>query len=341
MTLLRRLASILRWMLQRSQAERDLNDEMETFVDMAAADKIRDGAAPEEARRLAVLQLGGIEQAKERVRTGRHGAWLDDVGRDIRYAVRTIGRAPLFAATVAATMGLALGLVGSAFTLLNAYLIRPVNLPNPRALYALSWDTETTFYERFGLADYEALEPEARRLASVAATLDASVMQDAVSTRGLLVTGNYFEMLGARPAVGRLLRRDDAAARGARPVVVLSHELWRSRYGSDPAIVGQRIALGRQRFEVVGVTEPHAQLTRQELVSFWVPLTMADAFRGADVWSQPDARTLVVIGRAARGRHRDIDASVARGVAPSTFSPAVRCHAGGRARRLARDPPPR
>ena len=222
---------------------------------------------------------------------------LDSIFQDVRYAVRTIGRAPLFAATVAATMGLALGLVGSAFTLLNAYLIRPVNLPNPRALYALSWDTETTFYERFGLADYEALEPEARRLASVAATLDASVMQDAVSTRGLLVTGNYFEMLGARPAVGRLLRRDDAAARGAGPVVVLSHELWRSRYGSDPAIVGQRIALGRQRFEVVGVTQPHAQLARQELVSFWVPLTMADAFRGADVWSQPDARTLVVIGR--------------------------------------------
>ena len=122
-------------------------------------------------------------------------------------------------------------------------------------------------------------------------------MQDAVSTRGLLVTGNYFEMLGARPAVGRLLRRDDAAARGAVPVVVLSHELWRSRCGSDPAIVGQRIALGRQRFEVVGVTEPHAQLTRQELVSFWAPLTMADAFRNADVWSQPDARTLGVIGR--------------------------------------------
>ena len=222
---------------------------------------------------------------------------LDSIFQDVRYAVRTIGRAPLFAATVAATMGLALGLVGSAFTLLNAYLIRPVNLPNPRALYALSWDTKTTYHERFGLADYEALEPEARRLASVAATLDVSVMQDAVSTRGLLVTGNYFEMLGARPAVGRLLRRDDAAARGAGAVVVLSHELWRSRYGSDPAIVGQRIALGRERFEVVGVTEPHAQLWRQELVSFWVPLTKADAFRGADVWSQPDARTLGVIGR--------------------------------------------
>lgn len=226
---------------------------------------------------------------------------LDSIAQDARYAVRTLGRTPLFAATVAGTLGLALGLVGLAFTFVNAYLIRPVALPSPRALYLLSWDTETSRYERFGLADYEALEPEVRRLAGVAATLDAAVTQDAVSTRGLLVTGNYFEMLGARPAIGRLLRRGDATARGAEPVVVLSHELWRSRYASDPGVIGQRITLGRQRFEVVGVTEPHAQLARQELVSFWAPLTMADAFRGADVWSKPDARTLVVIGRLQEG----------------------------------------
>ena len=119
---------------------------------------------------------------------------LDSIFQDVRYAVRTFSRTPIFAATVAATMGLALGLVGSAFTLLNAYLIRPVNLPNPRALHALSWDTETTFYERFGLADYEALEPEARRLAE---------------------RGSHFGRLGharrcvdARPACNRQLFRD-------------------------------------------------------------------------------------------------------------------------------------
>ena len=121
-------------------------------------------------------------------------------------------------------MGLALGLLGSAFTLLNAYLFDPSTYRTRARYTSLSWDTETTRHQRFGLADYEALEPEARRFAGVAATQDVSVMQDAVSTRGLLVTGNYFELLGARPAVGRLLRRDDAAARGARPVVVLSHE---------------------------------------------------------------------------------------------------------------------
>jgi putative ABC transport system permease protein len=222
---------------------------------------------------------------------------LESAWQDMRYAVRTLRRTPLFAVTVAATMGLGLGLLGSAFTLLNAYLLKPIDLPNPHALYALSWDTDTTRRQRFRLADYEALQPEARRFAGLAAAQDVTVMQDSISTRGLLVTGNYFELLGARPALGRLLRPDDAAARGGVAVVVLSQQTWRSRYGSDPAIVGQRISLGRHRFEVVGVTEPYAYLPGQDDVSFWAPLTMAGAFPGIDPWAEPDAASLIVVGR--------------------------------------------
>ena len=77
MTLLHRLASIVRWIAHRKTAEQDLDDELQTFVDMAAADQIREGATPDEARRQAVIQLGGLAQAKDRVRTARHGAWLD------------------------------------------------------------------------------------------------------------------------------------------------------------------------------------------------------------------------------------------------------------------------
>jgi len=222
---------------------------------------------------------------------------LDSLSQDIRYAIRTLRRAPLFAATVVATMGLGLGLLASAFTILNAYLLKPIDLPEPHALYSLSWDTETTRRQRFTLADYQALQPEARRFATVAAAHDVTFMQDAVSVGGLLVTGNYFELLGARASLGRLLRPDDAVARGGRAVVVLSNNAWRSRYGSDPGILGRQIQLGRQRFEVVGVTEPHSNLARQEFVSFWAPLTMAGAFAGTDPWAQPDEPSLAVVGR--------------------------------------------
>jgi len=222
---------------------------------------------------------------------------MDSLFQDIRYAVRTLRRAPLFAATVAVTMGLGLGLLGSAFTILNAYVLKPINLPSPRALYSLSWDGETVRRQRLTLTEYEALQPEARRYAALAAAHDVTVMQDSVALNGILVTGNYFDLLGARAALGRVLRPSDASARGGAPVVVLSHNTWRSRYGSNPAIVGQQIQLGRQRFEVVGVVEPEAYLAGQELVSFWAPLTMAAAFPGVDPWSDRDARSLTVVGR--------------------------------------------
>ena len=94
MTLLHRLVSIVRWMVGRNQAERDLNDELKAFVAMAAAERMRDGATPAEARRLAMLHLGGVEQSKELVRTARHGAWLDDLARDVRYSLRMCAHRP-------------------------------------------------------------------------------------------------------------------------------------------------------------------------------------------------------------------------------------------------------
>src|SRR5947199_2801507 len=109
MTLLHRLASVVRWLVHRNRAEQDLNDEVQAFVDMAAADKVSDGASPSAARRLAVLHLGGVEQTKERVRTARHGAWLDEIGRDVRYAFRTCARNPGFSTVVVITLALSVG----------------------------------------------------------------------------------------------------------------------------------------------------------------------------------------------------------------------------------------
>ena len=220
---------------------------------------------------------------------------------DIRYAFRCLQRAPLFSASVAATIGLGLGVLCSAFTLVNAYILKPIDLPDPRALYELSWDTAEVRRHRFGLDDVEALRDNAPHFSSLAAGEVATVMQDGTLMSGLLVTGNYFPLLRGRPALGRLLTPADAAAPGARPVVVLSHHTWQTRYGADPAIVGTQVALGRQRFEVVGVTPLHFGLPGEELVAFWAPLTMARAFDVADPWSETTASPLAVIGRLRPG----------------------------------------
>jgi len=142
MTLLHRVASILRWMVRRDQSERDLNDELQAFVDMAAADNVREGVPPAEASRMAVLHLGGVEQAKERIRTGRHGAWLDALERDIRYGLRQVRRNPAFSTIAIATLALGIGVNTAMFSAVDAVLIRPVPYANAHGLVMI-WDDST------------------------------------------------------------------------------------------------------------------------------------------------------------------------------------------------------
>ncbi|HLG59160.1 MAG TPA: ABC transporter permease [Vicinamibacterales bacterium] len=225
---------------------------------------------------------------------------LESVIMDVRYALRGIRRAPLFAGSVAATIGLGLGVLASAFTLLNAYVLKPIDLPDPRALYSLSWDTSTVRRHRFKLADFEDMRDSSPHFSGLLAGQLATAMQGGAPLTGLLVTGNYFQVLGARVAVGRTLTPADATAPGRDAVVVLSHHVWQSRYGADPSIVGKEITLGRQRFDVVGVTDG-AYLPGEEGVGFWAPLTMARAFAVPDPWTDPSAASLIVIGRLREG----------------------------------------
>jgi predicted permease len=216
---------------------------------------------------------------------------------DIRYAVRGLRRSPTFAASIAATIGLGLGLLCSAVTFLNAYVLKPIDLPNPHALYALTWDTADVSGRSFTVTDFESLRDNAPHFSSLAAVRQTQVMQGDTVMAGGLVTGNYFAMLGATPALGRLLTPADAVAPGDRPVVVLSDHAWRTRYGADTNILGTLIELGRQRFEVVGVTPPRFGLSGEELLGFWAPLTMARAFNVTDPWNPASPPSLFVVGR--------------------------------------------
>ena len=126
MTLLHRLVSIVRGMFRRNQAERDLNDELEAFVHMATADQVQSGAGLAEARRRALIHLGGMEQVKERVRTARHGAWLDIAGRDVQYGLRQVRRNPAFSVVAIATLALGIGGMTAMFSAFDAVLIRPL-----------------------------------------------------------------------------------------------------------------------------------------------------------------------------------------------------------------------
>ncbi len=141
MTLLHRLASVLGWVFHRKRAEQRLDDELQAFIDMSAAEKMRDGLLPADARRLAMLELGGIEQAKERVRTYRHGALLDEVGRDVQYAFRMFVRNPGFTVIIVLTLALGIGANTAIFSLIDALMLRWLPVRNPQELVQLTLQT--------------------------------------------------------------------------------------------------------------------------------------------------------------------------------------------------------
>jgi putative ABC transport system permease protein len=275
MTLLYRLASMVRWVFHRHRAERDLNDEMEAFVDMAAADRMRDGAAAAEARRSAVLHLGGVEQAKEGVRAARRGAWLDDVGRDVRYGLRMCFRNLRF--SVLAILTLAIGIAGATvmLALIQGVLLRPLPVLEQDRLIVAWKETRTagSAQYHFGATEIEAVADASRLLASAAGVSRHGVGRSVVVDNGVssfvndaLVTGGFFDVLGVRPLLGRTITRADDVD-GAEHVAVISHRLWQRRYGGSGGVVGRRLMLGEQPFTIVGVMPPDV-----------------DYPRGAEVW---------------------------------------------------------
>jgi predicted permease len=223
--------------------------------------------------------------------------FLESLVVDIRYALRGIRRSPLFAVSVAATIGLGLGVLCSGVTIISGYMLRPVDLPEARSLYALSWDTATVTRHGFRLADFEALSDAVPLFSGLVATADAVITEDGVQRVGKLVTGNYFQVLRARVQLGRTLTPADAPAPGGSAVVVLADGIWRVRYGADPQIIGKEITLGRSRFVVVGVAPPGFGLPGDDGAAFWAPLTMARAFGVADPWSGSGDVLLSVVGR--------------------------------------------
>ena len=253
-----------------------MNDELQTFVDMAAADKIRDGATPAEARRLAVLQLGGVEQAKERVRTGRHGAWLDAAGRDVRYGLRQVRRNPAFSAIAIATLALGIGGITAMFSVVDAVLIRPLPYTDADRLVMI-WVAmgKTDVMSRHNPTPAEWIEW--RRLNTVFTDLASS--QPAVATLSgdgepeqapaRKVTWTFWSVLGVQPLLGRVFTEDEDN-KNVR-VVVISHGLWQRRFGGAADIVGRTISLNDEAYEVIGVMPRDFYFMPSREIDIWMP----------------------------------------------------------------------
>ena len=300
MTLLHRLASIARWILRRDRFERDLHDELEAFVDMAAADQISKGAAPADARRSAVLHLGGIEQAKERVRAARRGAWFDEVGRDVRYGLRQIGRNRAFSAIVVATLALGVGLTSSIFSVLHAVVLRPLPFPDADRL-VMVWQTDRnagTSREPVSipdLLDFTERSHQIDRFGALNAS-DATLQragEDPVHVAALSVSSSLLGLLGVEPVAGRSFDPREYRA-GAPPAILISERLWARLFNRRSSAIGASLRVNDRPATIVGVVADAADFGVLQILS-------SSAY--ARSFADRDARTRVDVWLALRRRN--------------------------------------
>ncbi len=264
-------------LLGRSRRDRDLEAELEAHLAMHVEDHIRSGMTPEEARRSALIKLGGLAQTRERVRDRRSLPFLDALAQDLRYGARMLRRGPGFTAVAVATLALGIGANSAVFSVVNAVLLRPLPFPEPERLVA--------FANNESLPDLDDIASRSRSFEMIGGVnvrpLDFTGGEAPVQVTAGLCTARYFDTFGVRAEQGRALT--DADDRSRARVVVLSREFWEGRLGGDPAAIGKAIPLSGNPYTVVGILGGSSRFPGPP-ADLWVPIHTADPlaadFRG-------------------------------------------------------------
>ena len=294
MRILKRLSHLL----LRRRFEADLAEELRIHREMSEARLREQGASPQDARHLASQRFGSESLALEESRGIWHFQWLEQLSQDVHYAARGWVRSPAFAITVVATIGLALGLNTALFTAFDHYVLRSLAVRDPGSLYQVEWSTKTGAGHFFNWEEFQRLREQKHILTGAYAAFGVLGQIDNQPAWGQLVTADFFEMLGARVALGRPFTEADAPAPGTGAYIVLGHNCWKSKFGADPAIVGRRVFVRGQPFEVIGVTAPEFTGIGPIPADFWVPLTMyAPLNNGVNIFAPAKAGILIAIVR--------------------------------------------
>ncbi|HKX31770.1 MAG TPA: ABC transporter permease [Blastocatellia bacterium] len=257
----------------RKRMEEQLDRELRFHLDRHLAELIEAGCDPEEARRRARLTLGGLEQVRERCRDARGTRWLEDLWTDFRYAIRALRRRPGFAAIALLILALGNGATTVMFTVLNSVLLRPLSYPEPERLVTVHGSMEN-FGEFWGFSnlDFTDARRQSRSLEMAAWAYGGSTISEPgepAYAAGRQISAELFSVLKVALKHGRAFRSDEDRP-GATPVVIIGHDLWRLRFGGDPAAVGRRIVLDGKPYTIAGIAPAGFQLSGE--VDVFTPL---------------------------------------------------------------------
>ena len=307
-----RFNAVLRRVLNARASDDELSEELRAFVEHDAESKIRSGMTPEEARRAALIELGGAEQVKEHVRDARAGARWEGIFRDVRYGMRGLVRAPGFSLSVIGNLSLGLAAMIVAFAFINGAL-GPSSIPGIQAqerlveIGLLETNRIGTRTAPTALTEYPDVVrvldegmPSLEGLASFTESGVAVTLPQPRSLRAAFVSPNYFDVLGVRPEIGRTFAPEEG--RAAAPVAIISRALWMREFGGDTGVIGRPIQVGgQQTLVIVGVAPQGFAGTTGPDVDLWLPIGFVNRVAVDDPFGQPGDRLIRYVGRMRDG----------------------------------------
>jgi len=296
----------MRWF---GRSDEDYREEIAGHIELETQANVERGMAPDEARRAARVAFGGLASVRQRLHRGRRGYWLSALAQDVRYGLRMIGRNRLLSSVVVLIMGLGIGTTTAVFNAVNAVAFAPPVFNDPDSFVQFVAD-DGSGYQVASKRRYEALRAQSRSMRELAAWtavfIDAPLgATDGARVQGVLASCNLLTTLGdVPPLAGRLLHADDCTS--AAPVAVMSRDLWRARFTSDPGIVGKSISYGGHPLTIVGVAVP-STLPDGLATGLWLPYTVGSQLKDLIVFPgelDPDFPWFGMVGRLAPGYSR-------------------------------------
>lgn len=265
MSRFRGLAMRFAGLFRRARRDNELVAEMHAHLQMHIEDNMRRGMSRDEARRQALIKLGGMEQTKEGYREQRGIPLIDTLLQDVRYGLRMLRKAPGFTAVAVLTLALGIGANTAIFSVVDGVVLRPLPYPESERIVYFGWQDKQNFTPDLNVPEFSFVRDHASSFAAVAGFQgvgDKELMEGASKrwVAAASITDGFFETLGVNPELGRPFGRELTQPGGADGAV-LTDSLWRSAFGSDPNIVGRQIVLDGRPYRITGVLPPEFKYT--------------------------------------------------------------------------------
>jgi predicted permease len=284
--------------LHRAETAADMDEELRAHIQFRADDLERSGLSRAEAQRRARIEFGGYEKFKEQSHEALGGNFLETLIQDIRFSLRVLRKSPGFTFAAVATLMLAISANAVVFGVLNAMILRPLNVPEPNSLYAIQRGGYQDISQSY--PDYRDLRDRNRTFEDLAGyNLAPAGLDTGKEITGAWIqetSGNYFDVLRIQPYLGRFFHSSDEHGPNSAPYIVLPWAYWHTHFQDDPGVVGRVVQLNKHPFTILGVAPQGFRGNLQFLSpDFWVPIVNQEQVEGVSVLNERGHHSLLMV----------------------------------------------